>query len=309
MIYPQLENKITSVRSFNRFYTREIGVLREGLLHSPYSLTEARIIFELGHRPIVIASELCQELGLDAGYLSRIISNLEKNGILTKTRSESDGRQRILHLTEKGQAAFNLLNNRSIEEVGEMLLSLSESNRERLIHSMATIEQILDKSFKYAKPFYLRPHQAGDMGWVISQHGVLYTQDYGWDHTFEAFVAKICAGFLQNFQPEWERCWIAEIEGEQVGSVFCVKQDRETAKLRMLIVHPKARGLGLGTHLVRECIRFAQNKGYKKLTLWTNDILVPARKIYQNEGFTLVGSEQHFSFGHQLVGENWDLEL
>ncbi|MEM7115379.1 MAG: bifunctional helix-turn-helix transcriptional regulator/GNAT family N-acetyltransferase [Chloroflexota bacterium] len=305
----QLENEIEAVRNFNRFYTREIGVLREGLLHSPYSLTEARIIFELGHRLDVTASDLCFELGLNAGYISRIIAKLAKENLLIKTKSKSDGRKRVLHLTDEGQAAFNLLNNRSIDEVGEMLLNLPQASRHKLIDAMATIGQILNKSFKYAEPFYLRPHQAGDMGWVVFQHGLLYVQEYNWNHAFEALVAEICAAFLHNFQPEWERCWIAEMKGERVGSVFCVREDEETAKLRLLIVHPKARGLGLGTHLVRECIRFAREKKYKKLTLWTNDVLGSARKIYQTEGFILVDSEKHFSFGQHLVGENWDLML
>jgi len=305
----RLQEHISAIRRLNRFFTRQIGVLREGLLHSPYSLTEARIIFELANRGTLTASDLCNELGLDAGYLSRILNTLEQQTLIEKTRSEDDGRQRLINLTSEGQKAFSLLDNRSSDEVSEMLGELGESDRVRLIEAMQTIESILDHTFKYAEPFYLRHHEAGDMGWVIHQHGLLYSQEYGWDESFEALVAQICADFINNFDPKKERCWIAEMQGERVGSVFCVKASDEVAKLRLLLVDPKARGLGLGTRLVEECIRFARRSGYKKLTLWTNDILVEARHIYEKKGFVLVEQEAHHSFGHDLVGENWDLML
>lgn len=309
MINTTLPEHISAVRRFNRFFTRQIGVLREGLLHSPYSLTEARIIFELANRSNLTASDLGKELGLDAGYLSRVLNKLEQQNLLEKTRSDEDGRQRLLSLTTAGQKAFSLLDSRSNDEVSEMLSELSESDRVRLIEAMHTIEGILDHGFKYAEPFYLRHHEAGDMGWVIHQHGLLYSQEYGWDESFEALVAQICAGFINNCDPQKERCWIAEMQGERVGSIFCVKTSEEVAKLRLLLVVPKARGLGLGTHLVKECIRFAKRAGYQKLTLWTNDVLVEARKIYEKNGFELVDEEHHHSFGHNLVGQNWDLIL
>lgn len=304
-----LQEHISAVRRFNRFFTRQIGVLREGLLHSPYSLPEARIIFELANRTNLTPSDLCQELGLDAGYSSRILNKLEQQNLIEKTRSDDDGRQRLINLTSEGQKAFALLDNRSSDEVSEMLSELSESNRVRLIEAMQTIEGILDHGFKYAEPFYLRHHEAGDMGWVIHQHGLLYNQEYGWDESFEALVAQICADFINKYDAQKERCWIAEMQGERVGSIFCVKASDEVAKLRLLLVDPKARGLGLGTRLVKECIRFAKRAGYKKLTLWTNDVLVEARKIYEKHGFKLVEEAPHHSFGRDLVGQNWDLLL
>lgn len=304
-----LQEHVSAIRHFNRVFTRQIGVLREGLLHSPYSLTEARIIFELANRSNLTASDLCNALGLDAGYLSRILNKLEQQNLIEKTRSDDDGRQRLISLTTEGQNVFSLLDNRSNDEVSEMLGELSDSDRIRLIEAMHTIEGILDHGFKYAEPFYLRHHEAGDMGWVIHQHGLLYDREYGWDESFEALVAQICADFINNYDPQKERCWIAEMQTEQVGSIFCVKVSEDLAKLRLLLVVPKARGLGLGTRLVKECIRFAKRSGYKKLTLWTNDVLVEARKIYERNGFKLVAEEQHHSFGHDLVGQNWDLML
>ena len=304
-----LQEHIHAVRRFNRFFTRQIGVLREGLLHSPYSLTEARIIFELANQSNLTASNLCEELGLDAGYLSRILNKLEQQNLIEKSRSDEDGRQRLISLTTEGQNAFTFLDNRSNDEISEMLGELKESERVHLIEAMHSIENILDHGFKYAEPFYLRHHEPGDMGWVIHQHGLLYNQEYRWDESFEALVAQICAGFINHFDPQKERCWIAEIQGERVGSIFCVKESEDVAKLRLLLVVPKARGLGLGTRLVKECIRFARRSGYQKLTLWTNDVLVEAREIYKKNGFKLVKEEHHHSFGQDLVGQNWDLML
>ncbi|MGZ3678056.1 MAG: bifunctional helix-turn-helix transcriptional regulator/GNAT family N-acetyltransferase [Ktedonobacterales bacterium] len=309
MAVETLQERVESVRQFNRFFTRQIGVLREGLLHSPYSLTEARIIFELGHRNEVTATDLCRELGLDPGYLSRILARLEQQGLLEKVRSESDGRARLLSLTADGEKAFALLDQRSSDEVGEMLRDLSERDQQRLLKAMDTIEEILGNGLKYSEPFVVRPHESGDMGWVVHRHGVLYAQEYGWDEHFEALVAQIVADFINTFDPQRERCWIAEMDGEIVGSIFLVKASETVAKLRLLLVEPKVRGLGVGSRLIAECIRFARRRGYTKIVLWTNDVLVQARRLYEKAGFTLVAQEPHHSFGHDLVGETWELQL
>ncbi|GHO46243.1 bifunctional helix-turn-helix transcriptional regulator/GNAT family N-acetyltransferase [Ktedonospora formicarum] len=304
-----LDDRIRAVRHFNRLFTRRIGVLREGLLNSSYSLTEARIIFELGQRRDLTAADLGRELGLDAGYMSRILARLEQQELIERVRSEADGRQRILYLTSQGEAAFTLLDQRSREEVSELLNSLGEDEQLRLLKAMETVESILDRGLKYAEPFILRAPEPGDMGWVTYRHGVLYKQEYGWDESFEALVAEIVAGFINNYQPEYERCWIAEMNGEIVGSVFVVKSSETVAKLRLLLVEPRTRGLGLGSRLVEECIRFARRRGYQKLMLWTNDVLVDARHIYARAGFKLVEQEPHHSFGYDLIGETWELIL
>ena len=304
-----LETRIEAVRRFNRFFTRRIGVLREGLLHSPYSLTEARVLFEVAHRDQVTASDLWRELGLDPGYLSRILGRLEQGGLIGKARSETDGRRRLLSLTPEGKRAFSLLDDRSREEVSEMLGELSEEDQRRLLEAMRTIESVLDRDFKFSEPFLLRPHEPGDVGWVVHRHGVLYAREYGWDERFEALVARIVADFIDGYDPARERCWIAEMNGERVGCVFVVKGGDTVAKLRLLLVEPDARGLGLGTRLVEECIRFARRSGYETLTLWTNSVLGAARHIYKERGFELVEEETHRSFGHDLVGESWELAL
>ena len=305
----ELETKIEAVRRFNRFFTRRIGVLREGLLHTPYSLTEARILFEIARGEEVSASGLSRELGLDPGYLSRILARLERGGLVDRVRSETDGRRRILSLTSEGEDAFSMLDDRSREEVTEMLEGLSEGDQRRLLEAMQTIEGILEKGFKFSEPFVLRPPEPGDMGWVVQRHGLLYAQEYGWDERFEALVARIVADFVDDYDPARERCWIAEIGGERVGCVFLVRVSDTVAKLRLLLVEPRARGLGLGTRLVEECIRFARRTGYKTLTLWTNSVLDAARHIYEKQGFELVEEEGHHSFGQDLVGQNWDLTL
>jgi DNA-binding MarR family transcriptional regulator/GNAT superfamily N-acetyltransferase len=305
----ELETKIEAVRRFNRFFTRRIGVLREGLLHTPYSLTEARILFEIARGEEVSASGLSRELGLDPGYLSRILARLERGGLVDRVRSETDGRRRILSLTSEGEEAFSMLDDRSREEVVEMLEGLSEGDQRRLLEAMQTIEGILEKGFKFSEPFVLRPPEPGDMGWVVQRHGLLYAQEYGWDERFEALVARIVADFVDDYDPARERCWIAEIGGERVGCVFLVRASDTVAKLRLLLVEPRARGLGLGTRLVEECIRFARRTGYKTLTLWTNSVLDAARHIYEKQGFELVEEEGHHSFGQDLVGQNWELTL
>ncbi len=303
------EERISAIRQFNRFFTRQIGVLREGLLHSPYTLTEARILFELGQGGQVTATRLGRELGLDAGYLSRILARFEQQELLEKVRSENDGRQFLLNLTVEGRKAFDLLDQRSRDEVMEMLHELSEEDQQRLLKGMQTIESVLTNGFKFSEPFVLRPHEPGDMGWVTHRHGLLYAQEYGWDEHFEALVAQIVSDFITNYNPARERCWIAEMDGEIVGSVFVVQSSETVAKLRLLLVEPGARGLGLGTRLVEECIRFARRRGYQKLMLWTNSVLVEARHIYEKTGFRLVEEEAHHSFGHDLIGETWELLL
>jgi DNA-binding MarR family transcriptional regulator/GNAT superfamily N-acetyltransferase len=304
-----LEARVEAIRRFNRLFTRRIGVLREGLLHSSYSLTEARVLFELANREELSASELVRELGLDPGYMSRTLGGLERQGLVEKVRSETDGRRRILSLTAEGEEAFEVLDSRSREEVSEMLGGLSEEEQRRLLEAMRTIEGIFEKGLKFSEPFVLRPHEPGDMGWVVHRHGVLYAAEYGWDERFEALVARIVADFIDGYDPKKERCWIAEMGGDRVGCVFVVKASDTVAKLRLLLVEPEARGVGLGSRLVEECIRFARNRGYEKLTLWTNSVLDAARHIYEEHGFVLVEEEEHHSFGHDLVGQNWELAL
>lgn len=304
-----LSQRIDAVRRFNRFYTKQIGVLQEGLLKSPFPLTEARVLYELAQHTQTTATALGSALGLDAGYLSRIVSNFEKQGLLQKQPSPADGRQNLLSLTTAGQAAFAKLNTQSQQEIGAMLGGLPAVEQQRLVAAMQTIEVILGASTPSRVSYLLRPHQPGDMGWVVHRHAVLYAQAYGWDERFEALVAEIVAKFIHNFDPRWERCWLAELNGEVVGSVFLVKQSDAVAKLRLLLVEPKARGLGIGARLVDECIGFARRTGYRTITLWTNSILTAARAIYVKAGFQLVHAEPHHSFGHDLVGETWELNL
>ena len=309
----ELGSEVRDVRHFNRFFTRRIGVLREGLLHSPYSLAEARVLIEVSRRGDATATDVSRELGLDPGHLSRILAGLERRGLVDRVRSEADGRQRMLSLTPDGEAAVLLLDDRSREEVAEMLGGLAEGDRRRLLDAMRTIEGILGEEpggrFKFSEPFFLRQHEPGDMGWVVHRHGALYAREYGWDGRFEALVAHIVADFAEAYDPARERAWIAEMGGKIAGCVFVVKESDTVAKLRLLLVEPEARGLGLGARLVEECIRFARRAGYQKLTLWTNDVLHAARHIYEEQGFRLVEEEEHHSFGHDLVGQNWELDL
>jgi DNA-binding MarR family transcriptional regulator/GNAT superfamily N-acetyltransferase len=309
-----LEARVDAVRRFNRFFTRRIGVLREGLLHSPYSLAEARILFEVAHRDLALtASDLSRELGLDPGYLSRMLTRLEQQGLVEKVRSETDARQRLLSLTPEGKEVFSSLDARSREEVAGMLGDLSEGDQRRLLEAMRTIEGIVGRDsaggFKFSEPFFLRQHEPGDMGWIVHRHGVLYAKEHGWDERFEALVARIVADFINDYDPARERCWIAEMGGEIVGCVFVVRASDTVAKLRLLLVEPEARGLGLGARLVEECIRFARSRSYEKLALWTNSVLGAARSIYEEHGFELVEEEGHHSFGRDLVGQNWELIL
>ena len=303
------DRRVGAVRCFNRFWTRRIGVLQEGYLESPFSLTEVRVLYELAYREDTTASELGKELGLDTGYLSRILRGFEERGLIAKKPSETDGRRSLLRLTEGGREAFVPLDARSREDVGAMLDDLSVVEQDRLVGAMHTIERLLGARPEPKVPYLLRQHDTGDMGWVVHRHGVLYAREYGWDERFEALVARIVADFVDYYDPAKERCWIAEMDGEIVGCVFVVKASDTVAKLRLLLVEPEARGLGLGTHLVEECIRFARGRGYEKLTLWTNSVLDAARRIYEEKGFEVVEEEEHHSFGKDLVGQNWELKL
>jgi DNA-binding MarR family transcriptional regulator/GNAT superfamily N-acetyltransferase len=312
MLQEELEARVEAVRRFNRFFTRRVGALREGLLHSPYSLAEVRLMLEIARRRASSASELARELGLDPGYLSRTLNGLQKRGLVEKKPSEADARKRLLSLTPEGEEEFAVLDARAREEVAEMLGGLSEGEQRRLLDAMRTIEEILGgegRGFKFSEPFYLRPHEPGDMGWVVQRHGELYFREYGWDESFEALVARIVAEFVEGYDPARSRAWIAEMEGDRVGCVFVVEESEEVARLRLLLVEPRARGLGLGSRLVEECIRFARARGYSKLTLWTNSVLTSAKRIYEEKGFELVEEEKHHSFGRDLIGQNWELVL
>lgn len=304
-----LAHHAEAIRRFNRFYTKQIGVLTDAYLSTPFSLTEARVIYELAHHESTTATELGNELGLDAGYLSRILRNFKKQGFIDKQPSPTDGRQSIVRLTEKGQVAFATLNARSHADFEIMLGRLSTEEQRRLVEAMRMIEQLLGPQPDHQVPYILRPHQPGDMGWVVYRHGVLYAEEYGWNEQFEALVAGIVAEFIQHYDPKRERCWIAEMNGEVIGSVFLVKKSDTIAKLRLLLVEPSARGFGIGTRLINECIRFARFAGYTTITLWTNSVLVAARRLYEHAGFRLVQAEPHHSFGHDLIGETWELDL
>jgi DNA-binding MarR family transcriptional regulator/GNAT superfamily N-acetyltransferase len=304
------DQRIAVVRQFNRFYTRQIGVLREKPYQSPVSLTEVRVLYELAHREKPTASELSNDLGLDAGYLSRILTGFDKRRWLNKKRCSADGRQSLLSLTAQGKKILAPLDARSREEVGQMLGRLSAAEQNRLTDAMHTIEDLLSVQSVQKPGYILRPHQPGDMGWVVYRHGVLYAQEYRYDERFEALVAEIVAKFIQNFDSKRERCWIAEKDGEIIGSVFLVKHSKTVAKLRLLLVEPTARGLGIGKRLVEECVRFARQAGYRKITLWTQSSLRAARSIYEKAGFRLVGQKRHDSWGHHgLVAETWELVL
>ena len=303
------ESAVAAVRQFNRFYTQKIGVLHEGFLRTPFSLTEGRVLYELAHRDNTTASAIASDLGLDAGYLSRILSAFARQRLVVRSSSDSDGRKSILRLTGKGQKAFARLNSESRHEIAGMLASLNAADQAKLLAAMRAIEALLAAAPERGSTFVLRAPEAGDMGWVVQRHGVLYAREYGWDERFEALAARIVADFVQRFDAKRERCWIAERENENVGSVFLVKKSKTVAKLRLLLVEPTARGLGIGNRLVEECIAFARAAGYKKLVLWTNDVLHAARRIYIAHGFRLVKEEKHNSFGHDLVGQFWELEL
>ncbi|MBA3521458.1 MAG: MarR family transcriptional regulator [Gemmatimonadales bacterium] len=303
--------EVAAVRRFNRFYTRQIGVLQEGLLESAFSLSEVRLLYELAHRSRPTASELGRDLDLDPGYLSRLLRALGSRGLIRRRPSETDGRRSLLELTDAGRSAFSDLDARSNAQVGKVLQGLAPSDRARLLGAMASIERLLGGNESQGRPraYLLRPPYPGDLGWVVQRHGQLYAQEYGWDERFEALVAGIVAEFVQGFDPKRERCWIVEGDGENLGCVFVVRSSEYVAKLRLLLVEPAARGSGIGGRLVGECVRFARQARYRKLTLWTNSVLHAARHIYQEAGFTLVREEPQHGFGQDLVGQTWELVL
>jgi DNA-binding MarR family transcriptional regulator/GNAT superfamily N-acetyltransferase len=306
---PASEERVAALRRFGRFYTARIGVLGEGYLDTPYSVAQVRVLYEIAHRDGVSAAELARDLALDPAYLSRILRGFTEAGLLERRRSERDARRSFLSLTRDGRAVFDPLDQRSRERTGAMLSGLSEPDQRRLVDAMATIEHVLGPSTRSDRPWLLRAPRPGDLGWVVQRHGALYAQEYGWDQTFEALVADIVAGFGRDHDPAREACWIAEVDGENVGSVFCMRKDDQVARLRLLLVEPAARGRGIGQRLVEECIRFARSAGYRTLTLWTNDVLVSARRIYEAAGFRLVRQEAHRSFGRDLVGQDWEMDL
>jgi DNA-binding MarR family transcriptional regulator/GNAT superfamily N-acetyltransferase len=299
---------VAEVREFSRFYTNVIGLLREGLLDSPYSLTEARVIFELARWDQAEVAKLRQSLDIDAGYLSRILARFEADGLVTRQRSRSDGRQQVIALAGPGKAAFLMLDGRSADQVSALLSGLSRDDQRRLTSAMATVREIIEGAPRPAV-FVLRAPRPGDLGWIVHRHGALYAQEYGWDDTFEALVARIVADYAAGHDQEREAVWIAESGGEPVGCVFCVRKSDTTAQLRLLLVEPRARGMGMGARLVAECVGFARRTGYADIVLWTNDVLTAARHIYEQAGFHLVAAEKHRSFGHDLVGQTWRLAL
>jgi DNA-binding MarR family transcriptional regulator/GNAT superfamily N-acetyltransferase len=291
-----------AVRAFNRYYTRLIGVLHEHLVDTDFSLTEARILFELAHSGTLDAVDLRQRLDLDPGYLSRILARFEGTGLVERRRSDQDARRQTVRLSESGRTVFADLNDRSSRAAAGLLAGHPTTDRARLVEAMRTIERILDRS---PEPVRIREPRPGDYGWVIARNATLYATEYGWDGSYETLVARIVTDFLESHDPHAERAWIAESGGERLGAVFCVRQDQHTARLRLLLVEPGARGRGVGTALVDHCLQFATAAGYREMVLWTNDVLTSARRIYQRAGFELVESEPHHSFGHDLLGQTW----
>jgi DNA-binding MarR family transcriptional regulator/GNAT superfamily N-acetyltransferase len=301
-------DRVAAVRAFNRFYTARIGVLRDGLLRTPHSLTEARVLYELGQREVTEVADLRREMDIDAGFLSRLLARLQRDGLVARERSTDDARRQRIRLTEEGAAAFAELDRRSADEIGAVLDALSEDDQRRLVAAMDTVHDVLTQA-PPAAGFVLRAPRPGDLGWIVGAHGRLYAEQYGWDESFEALVARLVADYAEPSQTTGQSAWIAELDGEPVGCVFCVRRDDGTAQLRLLLVEPRARGLGIGSRLVDECVRFARRSGYQSIRLWTNDVLTAARRIYEAAGFRLVDEEPHHSFGHDLVGQTWELLL
>jgi len=304
-----LDARIEAVRRFNRFYTQRIGILRQGLYDSPWSLAEVRVLYELAHSEHSVASDLAQRLGLDPGYLSRILRGFVASRYVRKSPAATDARRHELELTAAGRKAFAPIDRASHDEIAELLAALPNAAQRRLVGAMRTVEALLGEPERNAAPVVLRPHRPGDIGWVVACHGRLYADEYGWDETFEALVAEIAARFIKRYKPKRERCWIAERNGENVGSVFVVERSPAVAQLRLLIVEPSARGAGIGRRLVAECIDFARRAGYRKMMLWTNGGLDAARHLYEDAGFRLTKEERHRSFGKDLVGQTFSLDL
>jgi len=303
-----MTSAVDTVRGFNRFYTGVIGVLGEGLLRSPYSLTEVRVLFELAHRDATEVADLRRTLDLDAGYLSRMLARFEADGLVTRQRSSVDARRQVIALTGSGRTTFGQLDTLATDEVQALLGRLTGEEQRRLVDAMGTIRQLLEAVPSH-RTFTLRPLAPGDLGWVIQRHGARYAEEYGWDASFETLVARILADYAEHHDPRRETGWIADLAGEPVGCVFCMRNDDRTAQLRLLLVEPAARGLGIGAALVEECLTFARAAGYERIMLWTNDVLTAARRIYQRTGFTLDKEEKHHSFGHDLTGQNWSRPL
>ncbi|MGH7655573.1 MAG: bifunctional helix-turn-helix transcriptional regulator/GNAT family N-acetyltransferase [Gemmatimonadaceae bacterium] len=305
--------RIAAVRRFSRFYTRKIGVLDQRFLKSSFSLSEGRVLYELAHRRGLTARDLGEWLGMDAGYLSRMLKGFAKRGLVRRTRSTADGRERYLELTPAGRRAFTPLDRRSHADVGAMLGLLRGDQQQRLVEAMGAIESLFGTDEAPALPahtgYTLRDPRPGDIGWIIHRQEVLYHAEYGWNEEYGALIAGILSRFVTDFDPKTEKCWIAEHDGQIAGSVFVVKKSKTKAQLRLLYVEPSARGLGIGRRLVDECVRFARAKKYRTMTLWTNDVLVSARRIYEAAGFRLVKEEKHHSFGRDLTGQNWELKL
>jgi len=299
---------VDAIRGFNRFYTGVIGVLGEGLLHTPYSLTEARVLFELAQRPLTEVAELRRGLDLDAGYLSRMLARFEADGLVARERSGEDARRQVARLTDPGRVVFAQLDALTAEQVERLLARLAGDEQRRLLAAMETIRRLLDGAPQPSQ-CTLRPLVPGDLGWVIHRHGALYRDEYGWDATFEALVARILADYAERGDTARESGWIAELDGAPVGCVFCMRRDDETAQLRLLLVEPRARGLGVGGRLVDACLDFAREAGYRRIMLWTNDVLTAARRIYERAGFTLDAEGPHHSFGHDLVEQTWSRDL
>ena len=302
------EDRVAAVRGFNRFYTARIGALRDGLLRTPHSLTEARVLYELGQREVTEVADLRRELDLDAGFLSRLLARLQSHGLVARERSTDDARRQRIRLTEDGVAAFAELDRRSADEIGAVLGALSEDDQKRLVAAMDTVHDVLTQA-PPAAGFVLRSPHPGDFGWIVQRHGALYAQQYGWDGSFEALVARIVADYAEEHDPRREAAWIAEVDGEPAGCVLCVRREDDVAQLRLLLVEPRARGRGIGARLIEECLRFAQRAGYTRITLWTNDVLHEARRLYERAGFELVESAPHHSFGHDLVEQTWARSL
>lgn len=301
---------VAAIRRFTRFYTRRIGVLHEGLLGSPLTLTEGRIVYEIANRAGATAAALGQDLGLDAGYLSRILKGLESRGIITRMPNPADGRQVLLSLSAEGQTLFAQIDAASRREVGAMLSTLLPAERRRLVEAMGRIERLLGAGGD-AEPanIVLRPLRPGDIGHVVSRHGAIYAEEYGWDISFEVLVAKVAAELVEKFDARSDVCFIADRGGEILGSAFVVRKDARTAKLRLVYVEQAARGTGLGKRLVEACMAFARSARYSRMTLWTNDVLVPARKLYQSLGFAMTESQPYHAFGVELVSEIWERDL
>ena len=305
------DDRVAAVRRFSRYYTNVLGLLQEGLLDTEFSLTEARVIFELAASGQADAASLRRRLDIDPGYLSRLLARLGSAGLISRQRDPEDGRRQVIELTAKGQAAFATLNDRSDRQVRDLLTTLPEPAQRRLTGAMAAIEEILSGPAGRQKPaaYLLRSPGPGDLGWMVKAHGELYAQEYGWDSSFEALVARIVADYAGNHDPLRESAWIAEVDGEPMGCILCVRQDDDTAKLRILLVDPAARGLGIGARLVTECVTFARRAGYRHMVLWTNDVLVAARRIYEQAGFRLIAEEPQRNFGRDLISQTWQLDF